>query len=108
MERYTVAVISPAASPVRLVVPFDSSFTLRPLLEEIQRRAIKQGVSLVLDTVLLRLGREDGPILDAEDVINHVVISPQDETIFVMLQETRALNQETPAIAVCPLAMPTY
>lgn len=108
MERYTVTLISPAASPLQLLVPFDSSLPLRSLTEEIVRRASKLGLSLALDNVLLRLCREDGPILDVDDVINHVVISPQDEVIFAMLRETKALNQEMPAIAVCPLATSTY
>ncbi len=101
MERYTVTVISPwTGSHLQLLMPFDSSRSLRSFAQAVSRRAFRHGSDLAVENLVLRLGREDGPILDVDDVINHAIINPRDEVVFALPKESEMLNQGMSASAV--------
>ena len=89
MERYTVAVIpSESGSEPRfqLLLPYSPSSTVATFSEEIRQRAAKRVASLSERHFVLRLTNEDGAILDGDDLLSHVILSPSNDIIFATLQ----------------------
>lgn len=83
MDRYTVAVTRPHGDNLQILVPFKPASTLSQLLDEIAKRSAKQGITFDREHVVLRLGTEEGPILDLDDSLEDTIISPSGEIIVI-------------------------
>jgi hypothetical protein len=77
--------------------------TLSHLLDEVIKRSAKQGLVLLREQVTLHLGKEDGPILDLDDILAHTIISPSDEVIFAATLDSAKGNKsrEVKLLPIC-------
>jgi hypothetical protein len=83
MERYTVSVLPLAA--MRLLIPFRSSCSVSELKKELSRRLAKQATVVDASQLQLYLGSKNGPVLDDEDLLEHVVLDARNEELFAIL-----------------------
>jgi hypothetical protein len=81
MERYTVSVVSEGSQPASLLLPFRATATVSEFIVVLSRRLSKQGFSVNATDIQLHLGMSNGPLLDEEDLLEHVVISPGTEIL---------------------------
>ena len=90
MERYTVLLTHPDGNSdhIQILVPFPETSTVSQLVDEIAKRSAKHGLSIGSEKLHLRLGREDGPILDVDDTLEDTIISPSSEVIFATFRDT--------------------
>src|SRR5436190_9402676 len=90
MERYNVMLVHPHdnSDHIQILVPFSDASTVSQLVDEISKRAVKHGLSINGEKFHLRLGAEDGPILDLDDTLEHTIILPSSEIIFATFRDT--------------------
>ena len=103
MERYTVTIKPPGSSPgLQLLVPLTSSSALSILANQARRRASQHGVNIPEAGFVLHLNH-DGPILDLEDELGHVVLHPREETVVITWLEQPASEVENSEVRTHPL-----
>ena len=84
MERYTVIVVSPLGPSVDLLIPCSSKSTIADLTATALTRANKRLHNLPqIEEAELHLHKTSGPLLDYEDIIEHVIVTPSSESIFI-------------------------
>src|SRR5205085_7669878 len=92
MERYTVAVaLQRTGGNPLLLIPFPPTATVSAFANEIKHRIARHNVDN-RDEILLRLRREDGPILDGNDILANVISNPQTENIVVTSRKSDPEN----------------
>lgn len=83
MQRYSVVVSDTGwPEPLKILVPFQSSFTSAALIAEIVKRATRHGKTLNAANCTLRLASVDGPILDPQDTLSDLVVDEQLFAVF--------------------------
>jgi hypothetical protein len=86
MDRYIITVVS--TQKIRLLVPSPTSSSVSDLKVELSRRLAKQGLNINASQLQLRLGSSDGPLLDNDDLLEHVVINPGEEDLICLIEDT--------------------
>ncbi|GIZ49599.1 hypothetical protein CKM354_001262900 [Cercospora kikuchii] len=88
MQRFTVAIVDSTTpgTALTLAVPFDSSALVSAFIEELFRRAAKQGLKLAPSTHIaaLHLDSETGAIIDPGDLLSDVVTDSRNDKIFAV------------------------
>ena len=87
-----------AESLIRLLVHFRSSSQLSALARDSIRRASKSGHVLPQKSFILHLDSNDGPTVDADDEIHHVIIQPREETLFITWLPPKLVEHELPKL----------
>jgi hypothetical protein len=84
MERYSVAVAlhRDRETPL-LLIPFQRTATISAFANEIKNRITRYNFCESGNDIFLRLRREDGPILDDNDILADVIHNPRTENIVV-------------------------
>lgn len=88
MERYTDSVLPLEAT--RFLMPFQSASTVSECKKELSRRLLEQGTAVDVSSIQLYLGKKDGPLLDDDDLLEHVVLDASKEEIFAILLSVRS------------------
>lgn len=84
MKRYTITVVPPFGSSIDLLIPCDRNSTITDLKAITFARAKKRLNNLPPDDKAeLHLHTASGPLLDAEDIIHHIILAPAAESISV-------------------------
>ena len=87
METYVATIVVPnAEAKLELDVPFSPESPISAFAEELRRRCKRYAINLDDESLLLRLGRGGGPVLNENDILRDVVIDPQSQRVFVTLQ----------------------
>jgi hypothetical protein len=98
MERYTVAVAlhRDGETPL-LLIPFPSTATISAFADEIKNRITRYNFGASGNDIFLRLRREDGPILDDNDILADLIHNPRTENIVVTSRrsDSRAVDPGT-------------
>ncbi|PIA90444.1 putative bifunctional E2/E3 enzyme [Cercospora beticola] len=88
MQRFTVAIVDSTTpgTALTLAVPFDPSAPVSAFIEELFRRAAKQGLELAPDTHIaaLHLDSETGAIIDPGDLLSDVVTDSRNDKLFAV------------------------
>lgn len=96
MERYTVKFSDPHDGPeLAFLLPLTPTSTVSTLLTEAKRRAairLPRLAGLAEGDFVLRYGGEEGPILDGDDILAHMLPDPKNEIIFVSTPPVLPLN----------------
>jgi urease accessory protein UreE len=84
MERYSVAAAlhRDGEAPL-LLMPFQRTATISAFANEIKNRITRYNFCESGNDIFLRLRREDGPILDDNDILADVIHNPRTENIVV-------------------------
>jgi len=83
MERYTVSVLPLEAT--RFLIPFRPSSSVSDLKKELVRRLAKKAAVVDVSQLELYLGNKNGPLLDDDDLLEHVVRDASEEELFAIL-----------------------
>ena len=88
MQRYRVTIVSSADAqeqPV-VLVPFHPSALVTNFIDELYKRAARQGLPVTPDThvATLHLDSETGAIVDCEDVLQDVLPDPKTKSLFAV------------------------
>lgn len=89
MERYTVEVAlhGDGENPL-LLIPFPSTATISAFANEIKIRITRCNFDASGNDIFLRLLREDGPIIDDNDILADVIHNPRTENIVVTFRRS--------------------
>lgn len=83
MERYTVTVIHPDNSgTTQLLIPLHHEKPVAALVGEVAHRFAKRLALPVKIAFELHLWQQDGPVVDADDLLKEVVLDPRADIIF--------------------------
>jgi hypothetical protein len=82
MERYTVAYVGHDSVQTRLLVPFSSTASVAEFIAGLSKRLTKIAIQVYEADLQLRIGEPNGPLLDGDDLLEHVVLTPRDEVLF--------------------------
>jgi len=83
MERYTVTVVHPDNSgTTQLLIPLHHEKPVAALIGEVARRFVKRSALPVELAFELRLWQQDGPVVDADDLLKEVASDPRVDIIF--------------------------
>ncbi|QDS73995.1 hypothetical protein FKW77_008649 [Venturia effusa] len=88
MERYTVSVLPLEAT--RFLIPFRSGSPVSEFKKELARRLAKQGDMNDVSSIQLYLGNKDGPLLDDDDLLEHIVLDASNEEILAVISPVRS------------------
>ena len=87
MNRYTVEIHRSSDQSLKLIVPFSPTSKISLLLQEVSKRASRQGLVFDSNDACVRLDNATGPIMDNDDTLEQTIISPKDEVVFVCFNE---------------------
>lgn len=82
MERYTVTYVGHDSVQTRLLVPFPPTASVAEFIAELSKRLTKIVIQICKADLQLRLGEPNGPLIDGDDLLEHVVLTPRDEVLF--------------------------
>ncbi len=83
MERYTVTVVHPDNSgTTQLLIPLHHDKPVAALAVEVARRFAKRSALAVGLAFELHLWQQDGPVVDADDLLKEVALDPRVDLIF--------------------------
>ncbi len=85
MERYVVTLVGVGRQP-QLLIPLNPQDPVSALIAQVRRRAAKLFKSSIWQKgdITLRVDGEDGPLLDEDDLLQHVVNDPKGTKIFAV------------------------
>ena len=85
MERYTVTVVSTLGQErPQLLISLPGSSTVAALIEEVIRHSAKKLAQTIESKLNIHLNTENGPILDDDDMLQDVIDSPENTSIFAV------------------------
>ncbi len=88
MERYTVTVVHPDNSgTIQLLIPLHHEKPVAALIGEVALRFAKRSALPVGLTFELHLWQQDGPVVDADDLLKDVALDPRVDIIFATATE---------------------
>lgn len=111
-QRYLVIIVRPPSetttvSPGRrasLLVPFSPDAIISTFIDELWKRLARHDGAIPLTSethhVILHLEHEDGPVIDAEDLLSDVINDTQKEKIFAVFSRKRNNAPEIQATRV--------
>ncbi|KAK8024434.1 hypothetical protein PG993_012500 [Apiospora rasikravindrae] len=114
MQRYTVTILAPGAKCSAILVPFQPSALVAAFVDELYKRAVKNGSTVAKETHLatLHLDSNAGPVIDPEDLLSDIVQDPRHENLFVVFTPkgtaTTALKAQEEVLAVADSDNPSY
>jgi hypothetical protein len=110
MERYTVTYVGHDSIQTRLLVPFSPTASVAEFIAELSKRLTKIAIQVCKADLQLRIGEPNGPLLDEDDLLEHVVLTPRDEALFAASrgQPSSQPQVDTVPTSVRPIDMPWY
>ena len=88
MERYTIVAPSGSSGTVSILVPCERQAKVQDLINKARGRLERASAAINGRQLLLKLGAVDGPLLDGDDALEHVVLNPSRERLFVSFAGT--------------------
>jgi N-terminal of Par3 and HAL proteins len=88
MERYTIVATSANLGTISILVPCERQAKVGDLINKALGPLERAGASISGGHLSLKLGTADGPLLWADDALEHVVLDPSRERLVVSFQST--------------------
>jgi hypothetical protein len=102
MERYTVTYVGHDSIQTRLLVPFPPAASVAEFIAELSKRLTKIAIQVYKADLQLRIGEPNGPLLDEDDLLEHVVLTPRDEVLFAA---SRSQPSSQPQVDTVPTSV---
>lgn len=85
MERYTVTVVHPdSTGTTQLLIPLHHDQPVAALIAQIARRFARRSDLLAELAFELHLWQQDGPVVDADDLLEEIAPDPRVDIIFAI------------------------
>jgi len=102
METYPVAYVGHGSGQTRLLVPVSSTASVAEFIAGLSKRLTKIAIQVYEADLQLRIGEPNGPLLDGDDLLEHVVLTPRDEVLFAT---SRGQPSSQPPVGAAPTSV---